>query len=294
MKVFSKILILLGLLSGCGTSAFAQILYKVEKNGSEKKSYILGTHHFAPLAVIDSISQLPDIINSIDKFYGEMDMSIMADPIAMTGMQKYLMAPADSTLDKVLNEDQLSKLSIALNTLTGTTVPIEMMYGVKPAVLSTQIAALLSQKVFPELNPMEGLDNTLQNRAKACGKKVEGLESLEFQMDILYNRPIAKQAEELMESIEDLETVVTQSKTICNAYLNHDLDTILKLMEEEKDDIKEMERLIYSRNANWVKILSEEMPESSLMIVVGAGHLPGGKGILEGLRSKGFTVTPII
>lgn len=294
MKFFSKLLIALVLLAGISISADAQILYKVEKKGSEKKSYILGTHHFAPLAVIDSIAQLPELLDSVDKFYGEFDMSGMSDPAVMGSFQANLMAPADSTLDKVLNAEQLSKLSSALNTLAGAEVPLEMMYGLKPAVLSTQIAAMLSQKVFPELNPMEGLDNTMQIRAKTAGKSVEGLETLEFQMDMLYNRPIAAQAKELMETIEDIGKVEVESRALCNAYLNHDLDTILKLMEEEKDDAAEMERMIYDRNANWIKILADEMPDTSIMVVVGAGHLPGERGVLQGLRNKGFTVTPII
>jgi len=38
----------------------------------------------------------------------------------------------------------------------------------------------------------------------------------------------------------------------------------------------------------------EFMPEKSLFIAVGAGHLPGDEGVIELLRKEGFRVTPVL
>lgn len=292
MKTFKTFALAIALILGFA-SANAQILYKVEKPGSDKVSYLLGTHHFAPLAVVDSIAELPGILAGIDRLYGELDMQQMNDPAVMTGMQQVLVAPADSTLDKALDPQQLQTLESAWNTLTGGAAPLQMMYPMKPAVVSTQIAAILTQKVFPELNPLEGIDMTMQTRARELGKPVGGLETMEFQMDMLYGRPVAEQAEELMKTVSDLDKVEKESVELSKAYLAHDIDSILRIMEEGDDDPAMTERMIFSRNDNWVKILSKEMPQESLMVVVGAGHLPGKRGVIEGLRSAGFTVTPV-
>lgn len=292
MKTFKTFALAIALILGFA-SANAQILYKVEKPGSDKVSYLLGTHHFAPLAVVDSITELPGILAGIDRLYGELDMQQMNDPAVMTGMQQVLVAPADSTLDKALDPQQLQTLESAWNTLTGGAAPLQMMYPMKPAVVSTQIAAILTQKVFPELNPLEGIDMTMQTRARELGKPVGGLETMEFQMDMLYGRPVAEQAEELMKTVSDLDKVEKESVELSKAYLAHDIDSILRIMEEGDDDPAMTERMIFSRNDNWVKILSKEMPQESLMVVVGAGHLPGKRGVIEGLRSAGFTVTPV-
>lgn len=294
MKKVKSFIIALAAVLGFSATANAQILYKVEKKGSDKVSYILGTHHFAPLAVVDSISELPTILSNVDKLYGELDMAQMNDPQVMSGMQMALMAPSDSTLDKVLDEAQLAKLTKAWNDLTGGAAPIEMMYGVKPSVISTQIAAILTQKVFPMLNPMEGIDMTMQNRAKELGKPVDGLETMDFQINMLYNRPISEQAEGLMKTIDDLDNNEKKSIALSQAYLNHDIDSILKMMEEEEEDEEAMDRMIYSRNATWVDRLSKEMPQESILVVVGAAHIPGKKGVAEGLRQAGFKVTPVI
>ncbi|MDE5886869.1 MAG: TraB/GumN family protein [Muribaculaceae bacterium] len=293
MKKINSILIAVAILLGFSTSINAQILYKVEKKGSDKVSYLLGTHHFAPLAVIDSISELPSMLKSVDKLYGELDMAQMTDPAVMQGMQMALMAPSDSTLDKVLDEAQLAKLNGVWNNLTGGAAPLSMMYGVKPSVVATQIAAILTQKVFPELNPMEGIDKIMQDRAKENGKPVEGLETMDFQINMLYNRPISEQAEGLMKTVDDFDNAEKKSVELANAYLNHDLDSILKMMEEEEDDAETMDRMIYNRNSAWVSRIANEMPQESIFVVVGAAHLPGKKGVIEGLRNAGFKVTPV-
>lgn len=257
-------------------------------------SYLLGTHHFAPLSCVDSIAELPEIIRGVDKLYGEIDMSIMTDPARMMPLQGMLMAPADSTLDKVLTTAQLDSVANYINTLSGTQVPMQMLCAVKPAVLTTQIAQLLTLKTFPDLNPAEQIDITMQNRAREAGKPVAGLETIDFQMDMLYNRPISEQAEGLMKSIREPQKEEEMSRRLANAYRSHDFDTILAIIRESsEDDAESMDRLIYSRNASWIKRLSAEMPGESLLVVVGAGHLPGPKGVIGGLRECGFKVTPV-
>lgn len=273
--------------------AEAQILWKVEKQGGEKTSYILGTHHFATLATVDSLPGLNNIINTIDKLYGEVDMQIMTDPSAMMAMQQSMMAPADSTLDKVLLPAQLDSLTAYWDELTGGSIPLGMLYGMKPAVLSAQIAALVSQKTFPGLNPMEGIDITMQTRARAAGKPVEGLETMDFQINLLYGRPIAEQAENLMSAMREKGAEANMIK-LSEAYKNHDIDTILAVMEEEESkDPGSLDRILFHRNADWVSQLKEIMGANNVLVVVGAGHLPGDKGVLEGLRKEGFKVTPV-
>lgn len=288
-KIFS--LALLAILTFT-TSLSAQILWKVEKPGSNKTTYILGTHHFAPVTMLDSLQDLPEALKNCDKLYGELDMELMNSPQIAMKMQQFLVAPTDSTLDKVLTPVQLDSVKTKLDLLTGGQLPIEMLYPMKPAALTTQIAALMSMQIFPELNPMEGLDKTMQDRAKALDKPVAGLETIEFQMETLYGRPIAKQAEGLMKTINDFDNEAVRAKELAASYLNQDINAILKAMIEDESDPEEYEQLLYSRNDNWVKQLSQEIPTSSLMVVVGAGHLPGERGVLNQLRNLGFTVTP--
>lgn len=294
MKLFKTLVATVAVAIAFCQGANAQILYKVEKAGSDKVSYLLGTHHFAPLSVIDSISEMPEILKNIDRLYGELDMSAMSDPSVMMGMQQKMMAPADSTLDKIYTAAQLDTIQAMLDRYTGGMLPLSQLYMLKPATISTQLAALMATKVFPELNPMEGIDATMQTRARQIGKPVAGLETLDFQIDMLYNLPISEQAKSLIEMARKPEKEEEQAVTLSKAYLSHNIDKILELMlEAEDEDPEQSERMIYSRNDNWVKQLTAEMPGESLMVVVGAGHLPGPRGVIEGLRKAGYTVIAV-
>jgi uncharacterized protein YbaP (TraB family) len=51
--------------------------------------------------------------------------------------------------------------------------------------------------------------------------------------------------------------------------------------------------LLNNRNHNWVEKLKTIMPKSSVVVAVGAGHLPGEQGVINLLRKAGYTVTPV-
>ena len=272
--------------------ASAQILYKVEKPGDSKVSYLLGTHHFAPVSMLDSLKALPEALKSVDKLYGEIVMADMTKPENMMVLQQAMMAPQDSTLDKVLKPAELDSVSKMWSDF-GAGVPLEMLYPMKPGALSAQIASLMAMKVMPEINPMEGIDQTMQNRAAALGKPVGGFETVEQQAQTLFGQPIVKQARDLMNTVRNIDEEGEKAVKLSQAYLNHDMDTILKMMTSEEGDEADYERLLYSRNDNWLRQLTEELPTTSVMVVVGAGHLPGPRGVIEGLRKAGYTVTPV-
>ncbi|MDE6007080.1 MAG: TraB/GumN family protein [Muribaculaceae bacterium] len=277
------------------TTASAQILYKIEKPGSDKTSYILGTHHFSPLSTVDCIEELPAIIKSVDKVYGELDMSVMKDPAALMSMQQKMMAQPDSTLTKLLKQEQLDSITTAWSTYVGDPSQLQMILPmVKPAVISTALAAGMSAKALPDYNPQVSIDGTMQERAAEAGKTVAGLETMDYQISMLYDSPISEQLESLMKTIANAEEENSNAVALCEAYKNHDIDALYKIISEAtKETPESLDKMIYVRNDNWVKQLSEEMPGTSLLIVVGAGHLPGERGVLEGLKKAGFSVTGI-
>lgn len=292
MKV--KALLVMAMTAVIATAAHSQLLWKVTDNNSGKTSYVFGTHHFAPLSLLDSIKGLDAALQNADKVYGELDMQAAMDPSALMGMQQMIMAPADSTIDKVLTAKQLADLNMAWAKYGTDEVPMEALYMLKPAGLSTQLAALMSAKVLPDMNVGQGIDNELQVRARKAGKLVAGLETMEFQTNMLLGDPISKQAEDLMETIEDIDAEAGKLVRLTNAYLAQnykDIETICA--ESVLKNPESAEKMIISRNNNWMKQLEPEMKNTNLLVVVGAGHLVGDKGILSQLKQAGYIVTPV-
>lgn len=290
----AKALLVMALTAVIATAAHSQLLWKVADNNTGKTSYVFGTHHFAPLSLLDSIKGLDAALQNADKVYGELDMQAAMDPSALMGMQQMMMAPADSTIDKVLTTKQLADLNMAWAKYGTDQIPLNALYVLKPAGLSTQLAALMSAKVLPDINVGQGIDNELQVRARKAGKQVAGLETMEFQTNMLLGDPISKQAEDLVETIEDIDAEAGKLVRLTNAYLAQnykDIETICA--ESVLKNPESAEKMIISRNNNWMKLLEPEMKTTNLLVVVGAGHLVGDKGILNQLKQAGYTVTPV-
>lgn len=292
MKV--KSLLVMAMMAVIATTAHSQLLWRVTDSNTGKTSYVFGTHHFAPLSMLESVKGLDAALRNADKVYGELDMQAAMDPSALMGMQQMMMAPADSTIDKVLTAKQLADLNMAWAKYGTDQIPLNALYVLKPAGLSTQLAALMSAKVLPDINVGQGIDNELQVRARKAGKPVAGLETMEFQTQMLLGDPISKQAEDLVETIEDIDAEAGKLVRLTNAYLAQnykDIETICA--ESVLKDPESSEKMIISRNNNWMKQLAPEMKNTNLLVVVGAGHLVGDKGILNQLKQAGYIVTPV-
>lgn len=290
-----RILSLVALIAAVTVAAQAQIFFKVESPDGKKTSYILGTHHFAPIAMLDSLPGLAEAIGSVDTLYGELDMSdMMAQAMAS---QQAMMAPADSTLDKVLAPEDLAKLGEIWkeHATSAGLPPLEALYIVKPAAISTMLAAVMAQKVIPPMEMAEGIDATMQKKARKAGKKVGALETMEFQANMLFGTPLSQQAKELMKTVNDIDKENAKTLNLTNAYLSHNLPAIEKIIltDTDADEAESIDRLILSRNATWLEKLVPEMKTTPLFVVVGIGHLIGDKGVLNGLQKAGYKVTPI-
>ena len=208
---------------------------------------------------------------------------------------KYSMAPADSTLSKVLTTAQLDSVNSILAKYTGgmlTAAAVDMM---KPVVLDTQLGVFQSMTAFPEFNGQEQLDKLIQDKAIAAGKTVKGLETLEQQMGMLMGAPISEQAEGLMKSVRNDEKSIEYAKTLAQAYLAGDLAKMQEMFDDPEVGMSPelAKRMLYDRNDNWMKELRTVIPAENVMVVVGMGHLIGEQGLVEQLRKAGYEVTAV-
>ena len=274
--------------------ANAQLLWKISGNGLEKPSYIFGTHHVAPLSMKDSIAGMAEALKETSQVYGELVMEEMMKPEMMMKMQQAMMLPADTTLKSLFTQAQYDSIAPVVKENIG--VELTMFDKLKPAALSAQLAVVLSVKAVKGYNPQEQLDTWFQTQAKQAGKKVGGLETMESQINILYNsQSLKRQAQQLYCSATHIDYGIDMTRRLAEAYLNQDLDKLLEITEEKMGNAcdstsEEEEALIYGRNANWAKQMPGIMKQASTLFVVGAGHLPGEHGVLKLLEKQGYTV----
>lgn len=290
MKKIISLLLLICLVQ----SAHAQLLWKISGNGLEKPSYVFGTYHLAPLGIKDSIAALPQAMNETTQVYGEVVMSEMMSPAFMQSMQQQMMMPKDSTLQSLFTPEQYEEVGKVVK--ENMMADIAMLAQLKPAAISQQLTVILYMRHTPGFNPQEQLDNYFQQQAQQQGKKVGGLETVQSQIDILFNSQTLKRQAELLHCMaHDIDRTVGQVKRVIAAYQKQDLKIVLQLLAERHGDAcdplpGEMEALIDNRNKAWAEKMPAIMSEAPTLFVVGAGHLPGDNGLLNLLQQQGYTL----
>ena len=275
----------------------AQLLWKVSGNGLGRPSYIFGTHHMAPASMIDQIAGINAAIDGCDIVVGEIEKDSLMSQESQMKMARFMIAPTDSTLDKLYTPAEYAEIEKVFNKYFGSMgVKLSQMNSLKPNAISTQLQAMQSIKYFPNFDANNLIDVAIQERANEAGRPSVGLESLQEQIDLLFNGPLTEQAKGLLEACHQDEFFQVQSSALAEAYMHQDLDKLLAVMTDATmggDSEDEMESLIYNRNRNWVDKLVKMMPERACLVCVGAGHLPGAQGLLQLLRDKGYTVEAV-
>ena len=291
-NLFRISLLILSMVLGV-TRANSAILYKIEGNGVKAPSYIFGSHHLSPIDVVEK-SGVMKYFEETEQVIGEIDLTIDQMALAMK-LQPYMMAPADSTLSVLLageDMDALNEQFMKWAPMPG--MQLQMLEPMKPMAVSTMIAAGMSMQAMEGYDPTQQLDTYFFQEGKKEGKKIVGLETPEFQAEVLFNKtPLTVQAESLIEVLKEPEQAIEASKKLAKAYQERDLDAMFKISEERDEHPEFMENILDLRNANWMTQLPTLIEETPSFIVVGALHLAGPNGILEGLKNEGFTITPI-
>ncbi len=272
------------------------LLWKVSGNELEKPSYLFGTHHLIPISFLDNIDGIKEAFESTEQTIGEIDLSEMGQ-MQLKLMSEALM-PEDHTYDSLLNADDIALLDSTLHVWLG--VGLNQLGQMKPAMLSNLISVTLYKKYYPNLSGEQSMDEYFQEEASKRFRPVKGLETVDEQIEILFNsQSLPRQAELLMCLVKHPDLLKEQMDKLQAAYDAYDLESIRKLYEEDDPDDpcpatpEEKDILNKNRNQKWLKKLPALMKEKASFIAVGCAHLAGEDGLIEGLRKLGYKVEPV-
>ena len=275
----------------------AQLLWKVSGNGLSRPSYIMGTYHFAPASMMEKIPGMQQALEGCDVVVGEIEKESIMSTEAQAKMAQAMIAPLDSTLDKLFSREDYAIVEEVFNKYFGAMgVKLSQMNMLKPSAISVQMQAMQAVKYFPNFNENELIDMAVQTTANEMGRPSIGLETIEEQIELLFDTPLTEQAEGLLEACKKDDLFTVQSSALVEAYMAQDLAKIEGIISNPElggDDAEAMDALIYDRNRAWVPKLVKMMPERAALVCVGAGHLPGDQGLLQLLRNEGYTVEPM-
>ena len=132
--------------------------------------------------------------------------------------------------------------------------------------------------------------------SKAKGKKrILELESFDYQIRLLSEFSENDQELFLLYTLKDLRLLGRELDRMIRAWTSGDIKSVESIMTKNMTEDGRLssvyEKLIYERNRNMASRIEDLLKEKeTCLVVVGAAHLVGSRGIIEILKEKGYLV----
>jgi uncharacterized protein len=278
-------LVVASVLAHSNPAAARDFLWKV--TGKAGSVYLVGSVHLLTKDFYPLSAALERAFTESNLLVEEADLGELTSPKAQMTMLSRGMLPFDQSLDKVVSPATFALVATRAMQLG---MPIEPLKRFKPWMLALTIAALEWQKAGFDAELR--LNKHFYDRALMDNKRVEGLETAEFQVSRFDGLSADQQERLLSETLKDVDTEMANVGKLAQAWKSGDVQTIERIvLQDLKGDPQMYQRLLVERNRNWIPKLDAlfARPERAF-IVVGAAHLVGPDGLLAMLKARGYEV----
>ncbi len=270
------------------TSLFAQqkeensLLWEITGTEFKAPSYLFGTIHM----ICKEDFFMPDVVKqkfaASNNIFLEMDMD---DPAMQMDMLKLAMLPQGESLKKLFGtEYNVVDSFFKKNSI----YPLAMFNQFKPMM----IMSLLYLEMLP-CQTQESYEQSFITMAKAAGKDIQGLETMEDQMKVFDDIPDSVEIKNIVKMIKDYDAQVKQFADMVKVYKEQNVSKLYQDVTSSPDMMDAEDALLTKRNNNWIPIMSRNMKDAPSFFAVGAAHLAGANGVIQLLRKAGYTVKAV-
>lgn len=263
------------------------LLWRITGKGIREPSYLFGTIHMICGDDIHLSDSLKKAIRNAKNVYLELDLDNIME---MMGAMNKMKMRGDTTLADLLTPAEYEKVKTFFSGTKGL-LPFSMLETFKPI-----LAASTLMQASLDCNSPVAMEQLVMKEAKESNRPIKGLESMAFQMSIFDSIPYKVQAKQLLKYVENdgKSEGSKEFEEMVGAYRSQELSRLEAITQKEESGLEGFSNLLlYNRNRAWVSKLETLMPEQPIVIAVGAGHLPGSKGLINLLREKGYKLEPV-
>jgi uncharacterized protein YbaP (TraB family) len=257
-----------------------------EVTGGESSVWLFGSVHLLPEGGFAIAGPLEEALEEAERVCMEIDPDAQ-DEMATTSLtMARAVDPDGRDLFELLGPDADGVRSAAED----AGVPLEALAMFEPwfAGLTVSVMALQARGYDVE----HGVEQIIQGEAREAGKSGCGLETLDGQLGLLDGLPADLQKEILLQAIEEAGDIEELIEPMLEAWRSGDESGLLRSLEEDFEGYPDLaEALIYRRNARWadqVEVMLEG--EDDVLVVVGAMHLVGDRGLPALLEERGYGI----
>lgn len=259
------------------------LLWEISGNGLQQPSYLFGTIHMICKKDFFLSDVVKEKFTSSKQIYLELDMD---DPQLQVNMMRLMQLPAGESLKTKFGEKSSGKIDSFLNK------EMSMRLAVFDRFKPMMLMSLIAQRIL-SCTEMESYEMSFVKMASQQKKELLGLERIDDQVAVFDAIPDSAEILSIMNMIGSIDEQRVEFNRMVAFYRNQDLKALYKLMIESPEMLGSQELLLDRRNQHWIPVMESAMKKSLTFFAVGAGHLPGNKGVIELLRKQGYTVNPV-
>ena len=257
-----------------------------EVTGGDSTVWLFGSVHLLPEGGFTIGDALADALDGAERVCLEIDASAADEASTAAVTLARAVDPEGRNLFELLGPDAERVREAAEN----ADVPLEALAMFEPwfAGLTVSVMALQAHGY----DVQHGVEQIIQAEARDAGKESCGLETLDGQLGLLDGLPGALQNEILLQALEEASEIESLIEPMLDAWRRGDEAGLERSLEDDFDGYPELaDALIYDRNARWADQVSEMLGgDEDSLVVVGAMHLVGERGLPALLADRGFRV----
>lgn len=222
-----------------------------------------------------------------DAVWLEIDPQELAPEAATALVAARAIDPAGRRLQDLLGTDAAAIHAAA----AAAAVDLDRYAAFEPWFAATMIT--LQALAGHGYRQQDGVEHIIERQARADGKRVHGLEGMEEQLALLDGLEAAQQRDFLRQTLDEYPRIGEEFARLKAVWQAGDDEALAALLEQEFAPYPGLaEALVFARNHRWAaRIAGLLEQDSDALVVVGALHLVGERGLPQLLAAQGFKVT---
>jgi uncharacterized protein len=276
-------LLAFGLL-GCLSAEAAGPVWAIR--GAHNTVYLAGSIHLLPEADAALPPAFERAYADSARLVMEIDLGKLDPAETLSTLLQHGVLPEGATLRDVAGAPRYARTSAAATTLG---LPATSLDHEAPWMVALQLTELEYARLG--FDPENGVEQQLLRRASADHKSTGGLESLADEMSVFEALTPAAQLRFLDMVLDDLDDTGDETRAVLVAWRRGDATQLATLLATEYRSFPALyDALVMDRNRHWLPQIERLLQsDGNCLVVVGALHLVGKGGLLEGLHRDGHT-----
>lgn len=256
-------------------------------HGASNTVYIAGSMHMLRAADATLSEGLDRAYADAERIVMELDTDDLDETAAARFTLEHGSYPPGSgrTLRNALGEERWRRINVRTE---AAGLPLAALNNVEPWVVGITYSVLQMQQLG--LDPKLGVEQQLTARAKQDHKPISGLETLEQQLALFADLSEAQQIRFLDLTVEQSDDTEGQIAALTRAWQRGNEKQLSDTLLHEYRRFPELYDLLVSRrNAAWIPQIKALLHGTDdYLIVVGALHLVGARGVIHLLERDGL------